>query len=224
MSTNQESIRVGLIAPQLTSWGLERLIQASPPLALATTSPELASAFQVAWLEVADVVVVEFDDLSAIASLCDFVTVCTARVVVLTAVADLGAFDPAVVRGLQGLVRKSEAPAVLLKAIERVHHGELWMDRRATGRVFMEMMRQKAAHHDDPALAKIALLTHRERQAIAAIAADTSSPGKVIAGRLSISEHTLRNHLSSIYNKLDVTNRVALYAFATRHRLDKPGA
>lgn len=43
----------------------------------------------------------------------------------------------------------------------------------------------------------------------------------VIAGRLCISEHTLRNHLSSIYAKLDVCNRLDLYAYAMRHGLQQ---
>ena len=224
MHQDEEGIRVALIAPQLTCWGLQQLVESCPSLTLAGTSPALASAMQGAWPAVSDVAVVEFDDPSAIGTLLDFLAVCTARVVVLTGLADLGAFDRAVVNGLHGIVRKSEPPAVLLKAIERVHRGELWIDRGATSRLFMEILRQKSAQQHNPELAKIALLTQRERQAIAALAADTSAPGKVIASRLCISEHTLRNHLSSIYSKLDLSNRLALYAFATRHRLDKPGA
>jgi DNA-binding CsgD family transcriptional regulator len=42
---------------------------------------------------------------------------------------------------------------------------------------------------------------------------------KVLAARLFISEHTLRNHLTSIYNKLDVANRLELYVYAVKHQL-----
>ena len=72
-----------------------------------------------------------------------------------------------------------------------------------------------AAGHQDPPTEPEA----PERQTIAAVASDASAPGKVIADRLCISEHTLRNHLTSIYNKLGVCNRLDLYAFATRHSL-----
>ncbi|MEJ7929737.1 response regulator transcription factor [Ramlibacter sp. AN1015] len=172
----------------------------------------------------ADVVVVDFDDPAELPALLQFVSVTAARVVVLTGLADQASLDQAVLQGLKGVVRKTEPPSVLLKAIEKVHGGELWIDRSSTGRIFMEMMRYKAGRTDDPELARIATLTHRERQAIAALAADTSAPGKVIASRLCISEHTLRNHLSAIYSKLDLANRLDLYAFATRHQLDKPSA
>jgi Response regulator containing a CheY-like receiver domain and an HTH DNA-binding domain len=42
---------------------------------------------------------------------------------------------------------------------------------------------------------------------------------KSLATSLHIGEHTLRNHLSRIYDKLDVPNRVELYVFATRNGL-----
>jgi DNA-binding CsgD family transcriptional regulator len=42
-----------------------------------------------------------------------------------------------------------------------------------------------------------------------------------LAQQLFISEHTLRNHLTTIYHKLGVSNRLDLYVFATKHRLDQ---
>ena len=81
------------------------------------------------------------------------------------------------------------------------------------------MARRKAAAPADKEQEKIAALTLRERQTIAAMSVHVGVPGKVIAERLCISEHTLRNHLTSIYDKLGVVNRVDLYAYATRHAL-----
>ena len=44
-----------------------------------------------------------------------------------------------------------------------------------------------------------------------------------MAERLNISEHTLRNHLTSIYRKLELSNRMELYLYVQRHGLsDKP--
>jgi two-component system, NarL family, nitrate/nitrite response regulator NarL len=127
--------------------------------------------------------------------------------------------DKMVLAGARGVVRTTDPPAALLKAIEKVEAGELWIDRGATSRIFLEMARQKAAEGNNPEKTKIATLTTRERQAIAAVAGDAAAPAKVIARRLCISEHTLRNHLTSIYSKLELTNRLDLYAYATRHRL-----
>ena len=44
---------------------------------------------------------------------------------------------------------------------------------------------------------------------------------KVIAEKLHISEHTLRNHLTSIYDKLGVANRLELFAYAHKNGLNK---
>jgi DNA-binding NarL/FixJ family response regulator len=52
-----------------------------------------------------------------------------------------------------------------------------------------------------------------------------SRPGadnKTLASELHIGEHTLRNHLSRIYDKLGVPNRVELYIFAQRHGVNRP--
>jgi DNA-binding NarL/FixJ family response regulator len=45
---------------------------------------------------------------------------------------------------------------------------------------------------------------------------DPGADNHTIAGRLQIGEHTLRNHLSRIYDKLGVTNRLELYVYAQR--------
>ena len=81
---------------------------------------------------------------------------------------------------------------------------------------------QHTAREPDSDHSKIASLTMRERQTIAAVTSDASVPVKVIASRLCISEHTLRNHLTSIYSKLGVCGRLGLYAYASQHALNKP--
>jgi two-component system, NarL family, nitrate/nitrite response regulator NarL len=218
MSIGDIRTRVAVIAPEITCWGLEKLVQSSSSLCLLASFSSLARAMQASWPGDADVVVIDADDAGE-PSLLDFLSRSDSRVLLLTAASDLGAFHAAVLRGLHGIVRKSDPPSMLLKAIDRVHAGELWINRACLGRLFMDIMRAKEAAACDPETARIATLTRRERQAIAALAADTSAPGKVIASRLCMSEHTLRNHLSAIYSKLELGNRLDLYAFATRHGL-----
>jgi DNA-binding CsgD family transcriptional regulator len=64
-------------------------------------------------------------------------------------------------------------------------------------------------------------LTGREREIVAVPVADAGATARVLAEKLLISEHTLRNHLTSIYDKLDVANRLELFAYAQKHGLDK---
>lgn len=211
--------RVFVIALPLVCWGLERLVQSEHPrFEVVGTGADLGGALAALERSAPHVVVLAIEGVRT-EVLAEFCGKIAAKLLLVTASSDHAWMDSAVMAGARGIVRTGESAQALLKAIEKVDDGELWIDRGATSRIFMEMARQKAAERDDPDRSKIATLTLRERQTIAAVASDAAAPGKVIADRLCISEHTLRNHLTSIYNKLGVCNRLDLYAFATRHSL-----
>jgi DNA-binding NarL/FixJ family response regulator len=221
--SHMRSIQVHLVAQPLVSWGLERLVQtAHPRLEVVGVAATTAESLPLLERKSADVVVLDLDGEESSDSVAELQTRTRAKILVLTGSPDVVMLDRAVLAGVRGVVRKREPPATLLKAIEKVHEGELWIDRGATSRIFMEMARQKAAEKNDPDKSKISTLTMRERQTIMALASDAAAPGKVIAGRLCISEHTLRNHLTSIYSKLGLSNRLDLYAYASKHSLNKP--
>ncbi|MGH8650446.1 MAG: response regulator transcription factor, partial [Burkholderiales bacterium] len=97
----------------------------------------------------------------------------------------------------------------------------LWLDRVATGRIFLEFSRDKVVPSADPERTKIASLTDREREVVSIAATHAGANAKAIAEMLFISEHTLRNHLTSIYDKLQVANRLELFAYAHKHGLAK---
>ena len=216
------SIQVHLVALPLMRWGLEHLLRsAHPQFEVVSSAASVAESLPLLARQAADVVVIDLDGGENAEAVAELNAQNRAKMLVLTASPDVALLDRLVLAGVRGVVKKCEPPAILLKAIEKVHEGELWIDRGAAGRIFLEMARQKAAQRNDPQKSKIATLTSRERQTIAAVAGDASAPGKVIASRLCISEHTLRNHLTSIYSKLGLSSRLDLYAYATRHSLDK---
>jgi two-component system nitrate/nitrite response regulator NarL len=222
-SVRVRPVQVFLIAPPMVSWGLERLVQTAHPRLELTGSTDSAEAAIVAMEKYPpDVIVAHLDGAEGLQSLAELHRRVRAHVLLVTGTQDSSLLDKAVLAGVRGVVKTNDPPAILLKAIEKVYEGELWIDRGATSRIFMEMARQKAAQGSDPEKTKISTLTSRERQTIAALASDASAPGKVIAGRLCISEHTLRNHLTSIYSKLGLSSRLDLYAYATKHSLNKP--
>jgi DNA-binding NarL/FixJ family response regulator len=144
-----------------------------------------------------------------------------ARVLVLSGTRDREMLDRAVMRGARGVVGKDEPPETVLKAIEKVYNGELWLDSVALTRVFDAMRNPQATRRQDPELDKIAQLTAKERRICSLIATGGGAVNKALAQQLFISEHTLRNHLTTIYHKLGVNNRLDLYVFATKHRLDQ---
>ena len=215
-------VQVQLVALPLVLWGLERLVEsAAPRLALAGAADSVAACLLSLQNHAADVVVLDLDGEDGTESLANLHRQTKAKILVLTGSRDVALFDGAVLAGARGVVDKRETTPILLKAIERVHVGEFWIDRNATGRLFMELARKKAANESNPDQQKIASLTRRERQTIEMMASDASAPGKRVAERLNISEHTLRNHLTSIYSKLALSNRLDLYAYAHRHGLSK---
>jgi DNA-binding NarL/FixJ family response regulator len=66
---------------------------------------------------------------------------------------------------------------------------------------------------------KIASLTFREREIVALATNYPGATGEALAQMLNVSEHTLRNHLSAIYQKLNVSSRLTMSAFAYKHGL-----
>jgi DNA-binding NarL/FixJ family response regulator len=64
---------------------------------------------------------------------------------------------------------------------------------------------------------KITALTRKERVIVNAFANESGASNKKIAQKLCISEQTLRNHLTSIFSKLEIKNRVDLFMFAKLH-------
>jgi DNA-binding NarL/FixJ family response regulator len=215
-----DPVRVFVVAPAMVSWGLERLVQsAHPRYEFAGSASNAPAACDAMHASPSDVVIMDVECEEDLAGIGLMRSRTRAKCLMISGSHDTGLADKAVLAGARGVVKTWEPPASLLKAVEKVHEGELWIDRGATSRIFLEMARHKASEAGDPEKTKIAMLTLRERQAIAAMASDVAAPAKVIARKLCISEHTLRNHLTSIYSKLDVSNRLDLYAYATRHRL-----
>ena len=140
------------------------------------------------------------------------------RLIVLT-----GARDPCkrqqVVRlGAVGLVYKDQPAAVLVQAIERVAAGQVWLEPDLLAAVLSGMSRSVGAPAD-PEGVKIATLTERERKVIELIC--EGLPNRMISARLSISESTVRHHLTSIFSKLSIESRLELLIYAFRNGLVK---
>jgi len=207
-------------------WGLERLIESgTPPMKVVGSATNHTDALQALDGAAPDVILLDIDlgKESGIDAIPELIAAAgAAKILVLTGLRDKSIHDKAILAGAKGVVEK-EAPAqTILTAIAKVHEGQLWVDRAAASRIFVEFSRRGAAQQaPDPEERKIATLTDREREIIAGVAANAGATAKAIAERLHISEHTLRNHLTSIYDKLEVANRLELFAYAHKHALTK---
>lgn len=222
LNVDQPPVQVQLVALPLLLCGLERLVLcAAPRLALAGSAGSVAAYLAAPQHPAVQVVVLDLDGEDGTESLADLHRQTKAKILVITGSQDATLRDSAVLAGARSVVDRRQAMPTLLRAIESVHAGDIWIDHRATNRIVLELVREKAAKAKDPEQRKIASLTGRERQTIETLTSEASLPGKLVAERLHISEHTLRNHLTSIYGKLGLTNRMDLYVYARKHGLSK---
>lgn len=198
-------------------WGLEQLVKsAAPRLAVVGTATTCAEMYSGVESSEPDVILLDLDigGESGLDCLERLGRESTARILVLTGSDNREMHQRAVVCGARGVVHKQQSADVILRAIEKVSSGEIWLDRTNLGEVMQALINGKGA---GPEAEKIAKLTVKERQIVNAVAELKAAPNKVIAEKLFMSEHTLRNHLTTIYDKLEVHGRMELYLYATSH-------
>jgi two-component system nitrate/nitrite response regulator NarL len=140
-----------------------------------------------------------------------------ARAIVLSGMSDLDTHRHALRLGALGLVRKDQAIEVLFQAIAKVHGGEVWLERTLVAEVLEEITRGGPAQPNDPEAVKIGMLTPREREVIRLVGQCLKNPQ--IAAQMCIAEDTVRHHLTSIFTKLNVVDRLELVIYAYRHGL-----
>jgi len=196
--------------------GLRMLIEAQGMLVIGLAGHR-EEAIEAAKRELPDLILLDLDlagedglsfllELKAVAA--------NTRVLILTGIRDANIHRRAMKLGAAGVVVKDQAAEVLIKAITKVCAGEVWLDRATMGHLLDEMTRQGAENNDQ---ARIASLTDRENQVIRLISEGLKN--KQIAERLFISETTVTHHLSSIFSKLEVSDRLELVIYAFGHNL-----
>lgn len=134
------------------------------------------------------------------------------RVVMLTSYANDELIVEAIQAGAVGYVLKQVGTAELIRALEAVRQGAASLDPSITQRV-LAMMRQRTEPAPDP----FRELTEREIDILRLLA--TGKSNMEIADALSLSEKTVRNHVSIMLSKLHLNNRVEAATFAVQHDL-----
>ncbi len=134
-----------------------------------------------------------------------------ARILVLTSFVTDEKVLPAIKAGARGYLLKDSSPEDLVRAIRQVHRGESPLDPSVAGRV-MSALSQPAT--GEPA---VDVLTARELDVLREVAHGFSN--QEIAHRLSLSDATVRTHISHILSKLGLASRTQATLYALREGL-----
>jgi len=120
--------------------------------------------------------------------------------------------------GARGYCIKEIEPSHLRKAVKVIQNGEIWVGRKLIPRLLAELTSLTKSHQKDcPDLPEVYLnyLTPREQQITLLIGKGACN--KDIAKQLDISERTVKAHLTAIFQKLQIPDRLRLGLFVNGH-------
>lgn len=137
------------------------------------------------------------------------------RVVMLTSYAEDELLLAAIDAGASGYVLKRIGSGELLQAVERVSQGEGTLDPTMTQTVF-EKVREANRAEDASAFSD---LTQQELAVLALVAQGLTN--RQIAMRLFLGEGTVRNYVSSVLAKINVSNRAEAAIYAVKHNINR---
>jgi len=228
-SPNVKPVRVLLIQNQeCVRFGLRLLIESKTEVEVIGEASTYSQALD-AMKGQPDVILLDHEhggdcDIDSIPNLLAIAK--NARVLVFTGEWDPEAHYRAFGLGAMGLVFKTDSPEILIKAIGKVHAGEAWIESVTMARLLREMWQNKVRSGENQfptssasSKRNLTKLTQREREVVALIGERLQN--KQIADRLFVCEATVRHHLTSIYEKLNVKNRFDLALYAYQHGLAK---
>jgi len=138
------------------------------------------------------------------------------RTIVLTAAIEREQVVEALELGARGIVLKHSALQLLLKSIRCVHEGQYWVGQEGVSDLIHALRRMKPSRTVSAAPRNFGL-SSREMEVIALIVAGYTN--KDLARELGISENTAKHHLTNIFDKLGVSNRLELVLYAVDHGL-----
>lgn len=146
----------------------------------------------------------------------------TGRVIVMTSVFDEDEEISLLKAGVKGCCRRGIDPESLQQVLSVTYGGGVWVTRSLLPRLVTELRRYAEAQHPPAektvAADKLSSLTPREKEIVRLIVGGASN--KQVASALDISERTVKGHLSNVFQKLGVSDRLRLVLYVTD---GKPG-
>jgi two-component system, NarL family, nitrate/nitrite response regulator NarL len=221
-ASSEKPIRIVIIESQtLMRAGLRMIVERSPEIKVVGEAGDAQAGLDIVSGQKPDIILFKLDPARSIGlemiSKMGNVSNCS-RIILLAHPEETKVALAAIGEGILGIVWWTQTPEVLIKAIQKVHAGEIWIERSMIANLLSGMANNHRLIPQDPHAESIAQLSLRERQVIKEIGQGLKNDQ--IAKKLCLSATTVRHHLTSIYGKLGVSDRLELLVFAHRNGLD----
>ena len=204
--------------------GLRKLLEAEPGFTVVGEAADGVEAVKLAVKLKPDVLLLDLamPRRPGLEALYELANACpNLRTILLTAAVEKPQVVKALQLGARGVVMKESATQLLLKCIRAVMKGEYWVGRESVSDLVQFLQEAARDTRQKDPLRKDFGLTSRELELVAAIVGGYTN--RDVAEKFSISEDTVKHHLTNIFDKLGVSNRLELALFALHHQIvEKP--
>jgi DNA-binding NarL/FixJ family response regulator len=220
MTFSSGTVRVVIVDDHtLFREGLKTILQMEDDIEVVADAESAEDVVELVWQTRPDVLLLDIrmpqgNGLDAVPAVLRIST--GTQVLVLTACDEKEEHVRAFKLGAKGVILKDSARQTLMQAIRTVCRGEMWMDPRMSG-VLVEELARMGADGDVPSIRSESGLTERELEIVRLVA--SGNKNKEVGALLAISERTVKTHLTNIFQKLGVRDRVGLVMYALRHGL-----
>ena len=219
MAIAQKPVRIVIADDHhLVREGLRKLLDLQPDFTVIGEAADGVEALQLANDLKPDVLLLDLamprmNGLEVLRALSE--TVDQVKTVLLTAAIEPEETLHALRLGARGVVLKETAAQMLYKCIRALMDGEFWVGHERINDLLRTLRElERAPAREEPPASR---LTRRELQVVGAIV--EGGANKDIGKAFGLSEQTVKNHLSNIYDKLGVSTRLELALYAVHHRL-----
>ena len=199
--------------------GLRKLLESEPGMRVVGEAADGAEAVSMARQLMPDILLLDLamPRLPGMEALRELAGASThVRTILLTAAIEKQQIVEALQLGAKGVVLKESATELLMKSIRSVMAGEYWVGRETVHALVWTLAELIPAPGEELKRKNFGL-TPREMEIVSTIVAGYTN--KDVAAKFSISEQTGKPHLTNIFDKLGVSNRLELALFAVNHHL-----